>query len=61
MPTGYSKGVIDLLKAMISKDPDDRPSAKQILGNDVFKTAGTPSPIVSISFPTHLYSITADS
>lgn len=45
MPTDYSKGVTDLIKMMIHKDPAQRPSAKQVLGQPIFKTTKKPPPI----------------
>lgn len=45
MPTDYSKGVMDLLASMISKDPRNRPSAGQILEHKVFKTTKKPPPL----------------
>ncbi|XP_045165598.2 uncharacterized protein LOC123529351 [Mercenaria mercenaria] len=47
MPTDYSRGVTDLLTLMINKDPQQRPSAAQILRHDIFKTTKKPPPIPS--------------
>lgn len=45
MPTGYSQGVVDLLLAMIQKDPRQRPSAADILTRDVFRNTQKPPPL----------------
>ncbi|KAL3852849.1 hypothetical protein ACJMK2_016462 [Sinanodonta woodiana] len=37
MPTGYCKGLVDLIEAMLSKDPVNRPTAAEILENAIFK------------------------
>ncbi|KAH3827807.1 hypothetical protein DPMN_129750 [Dreissena polymorpha] len=45
MPTGYSAGVTDLMKIMMQADPSQRPSADEILRQNIFKTTGKPPPI----------------
>jgi len=35
MPSNYSKGLLDLLRSMLSQDPSKRPSCKDILASDI--------------------------
>ncbi|KAK3585915.1 hypothetical protein CHS0354_038452 [Potamilus streckersoni] len=37
MPVGYSRGLVGLITAMLSKDPEDRPTAAQIVQGALFK------------------------
>ncbi|KAK3585914.1 hypothetical protein CHS0354_038451 [Potamilus streckersoni] len=46
MPTGYCKGLVDLIAAMLSKDPDNRPTATQIVENAIFKNMKPTKPSI---------------
>ena len=47
LPPGYNGGINELLRSMMSYDPNNRPSATEILGNDLFETMEAPPQCVS--------------
>lgn len=51
MPTRYRPEFADLLSKMMEKDPNDRPSAEQILRDEMFTKSKKPSPMPNLKSP----------
>lgn len=51
MPTGYRPELAKLLSRMMEKDPDDRPSAKEIMQDELFKRRQKPKPLRNLRGP----------
>ena len=48
MPQGYNPKLTQVLSQMMQKDPTKRPSADDLVNNDLFKSAKKPSVIAPV-------------